>query len=639
MLTESKLLELIGQARKSQEARTPKLTLRQPGMNVRVLALANFAALGRQGEEKAVYLLQSLLLDVQACGLRIAWLRKAVQQARNRFPDLAPAQRPEFLRRILDAVDDPGIVAAWRARKVTFGDLEELTRAPRALYEVHCRLLGIEPEPWPGPEDDMIPQLPTAKYTTISPTHMHGKKKDAWERFRDGSYVAIGWLDDTDLTGKKLNEIIKLIRRENYDDEDSAITAFERFLSLEPGDYVAVNNTNNGLFGIGIIESGYKFDLRKHDSGDGECFYPHYRDVTWLKTEYMSRTSLVKEGETSWMPYGTVGKVSTELPPYITQALWMSPPTEPSEEEEVSSKKASLEDGLATLADQLLLRADFLKEVEELLAHKGQVIFYGPPGTGKTYVARELARYCAKQAGKVEIIQFHPSYSYEDFVEGYRPRADNGHAGFRLVEGPLKRIARMAKDNPDNRFVLLIDEINRGNLAKVFGELYFLLEYRGEEVRLQYSEVTFSLPRNLWIIGTMNTADRSIALVDAALRRRFYFVPFFPDEPPVEGLLRRWLQRYKPDLVWVADVADRANRLLGDRHVSIGPSHFLRPDLDERWVSLIWKHAVLPYLEEQLLGDEERLESFDLERLRGDVSRGEEEGDPSRSEDAPAHAD
>jgi 5-methylcytosine-specific restriction enzyme B len=168
--------------------------------------------------------------------------------------------------------------------------------------------------------------------------------------------------------------------------------------------------------------------------------------------------------------------------------------------------------------------------------------------------------------------------------------------------------------------VLLIDEINRGNLAKVFGELYFLLEYRGEKVRLQYSEEPFALPKNVWVIATMNTADRSIALIDAALRRRFYFVPFFPDEPPVKGLLCRWLNQHKPDLAWVADVVDRANGLLGDRHAAIGASHFLRHDLTERWVSLIWKHAVLPYLEELLRGDEDRLRDFDLEQLRAGVS-------------------
>ena len=160
-------------------------------------------------------------------------------------------------------------------------------------------------------------------------------------------------------------------------------------------------------------------------------------------------------------------------------------------------------------------------------------------------------------------------------------------------------------------------------MAKVFGELYFLLEYRGEQVILQYTQDDFSLPENLWIIGTMNTADRSIALIDAALRRRFYFVPFFPNEPPVEGLLRRWLQRHKPDLVWVADIVDSANAVLADPQIAIGPSHFMKQNLSTEWVELIWEHAVIPYLAEQFLGEEERLKDFTLSALRDRTSLGQ----------------
>lgn len=160
----------------------------------------------------------------------------------------------------------------------------------------------------------------------------------------------------------------------------------------------------------------------------------------------------------------------------------------------------------------------------------------------------------------------------------------------------------------------------------MMGELYFLLEYRGESVSLQYSGEEFSLPENLWIICTMNTADRSISLVDAALRRRFYFAPFFPDEPPVTGLLRRWLERQDHSLLWVADVVDEANNRLGDRQVAIGPSYFLREDLTEEWVEIIWEHAVLPYLSEQFFNEEERLEEFALHSLRSAVSAAGERG-------------
>jgi len=164
------------------------------------------------------------------------------------------------------------------------------------------------------------------KFTTISPTHIEGKKEYAWERFREGGYVAIGWLQHVDLTEKSIDEIIELIRGKEYDNETRPIEAFKRFLSLDRGDYVAVNNTNHGLFGVGIIESGYKFQLLKHDTGteDPEQFYSHYREVKWLNTTYTPRTALVSEGETAWQPYGTVGKVHSELPPYIARLLGLT---------------------------------------------------------------------------------------------------------------------------------------------------------------------------------------------------------------------------------------------------------------------------------------------------------------------------
>ena len=276
-------------------------------------------------------------------------------------------------------------------------------------------------------------------------------------------------------------------------------------------------------------------------------------------------------------------------------------------------------DNLQALANELYLDKQFLERIVQLLDDKRQVIFQGPPGTGKTFVAQKLADYLAKQQEHVTLVQFHPSYAYEDFVQGYRPILEDGKLGFKLRKGPLLEAAGRA-DRKEGKHFLIIDEINRGNLAKVFGELYFLLEYRNRAMRLQYSDKPFSLPENLYIIGTMNTADRSIALVDLALRRRFHFVEFHPDKSPIQGLLGRWLRDRNPGKEWIANVVDCANKKLPDQQAAIGPSYFMKDNLDDDMVRLIWKHNVLPYVQEQLHGyNPERLREFELKKLKAAV--------------------
>ena len=321
---------------------------------------------------------------------------------------------------------------------------------------------------------------------------------------------------------------------------------------------------------------------------------------------------------------GKLGKDFDFYDPDIVK-YWKPPKGVPAVEVFDAGEKVCREKGagLQDLAARLYLPVDFLQEIEQLLAEKRQVIFQGPPGTGKTFVARELARFLAggdaDADNRVTLVQFHPSYAYEDFVQGFRPTLSaDGQAGFELRNGPLLRAAERAEKDPEAKHYLIIDEINRGNLAAVFGELYFLLEYRGAKMQLQYSpDEDFSLPKNLFIIGTMNTADRSIALVDLALRRRFYFVEFYPDKEPVKGVLRRWLRAMAPDMEGVADVVDDANAKLADYpHIAIGPSYFMREGLTEEGFERIWNHSIRPYLAEGLFNDPNRLAEFDLAKLR-----------------------
>jgi 5-methylcytosine-specific restriction protein B len=284
----------------------------------------------------------------------------------------------------------------------------------------------------------------------------------------------------------------------------------------------------------------------------------------------------------------------------------------------VSTPREEIPADLADLAKALYLDEPFLDEIVQLLRDKGQIIFYGPPGTGKTFVARSLAAWITGDAARVRLVQFHPSYAYEDFVEGLRPVPDQ--QGFHRVDGPLLEMARKAARDSTNDYILIIDEINRGNVARVFGELYFLLEYRNQPARLLYSQEEFRLPANLHIIGTMNSADRSIALLDTALRRRFYFQSFRADQQPVSLVLSTYLSQHHPEMSWVATAVDLANKKLDDPAVAIGPSHFMRDDLDEKWVQRAWDHSVLPTLEDHFYGQPDRLDAFQLDVLRAAVN-------------------
>ena len=307
---------------------------------------------------------------------------------------------------------------------------------------------------------------------------------------------------------------------------------------------------------------------------------------------------------------------------------------------EPDSEPSPASDPLLALADELLIDRSALAEIRDLLMAKGQLIFYGPPGTGKTFVARRFAAALTGDPSRVRLVQFHPSYAYEDFVEGYRPQVlDSGQPGFELVPGPLRNLAQRASEDPGHDYFLIIDEINRGNIAKVFGELYFLLEYRDEEILLQYSARSFRLPPNLRLIGTMNTADRSIALMDAALRRRFSFIPFFPDRPPIEGVLGRWLRRHRSEMAWVADVVDLANEELSDRNGAIGPSFFMKKDLNEKRLELIWQHEIIPYLEDYFFDRPERMKAFSLATLRKTLSAVSSVGVSDQATGSPGEGD
>lgn len=251
------------------------------------------------------------------------------------------------------------------------------------------------------------------------------------------------------------------------------------------------------------------------------------------------------------------------------------------------------------LVDTELLPAD-AGEMLDLLHEKRQVIFYGPPGTGKTYVARHLGRLLTELAEpppeRLAIVQFHPAYGYEEFIEGIRPKRIDGGAAieYPVVPGAFVRFCREAA-RIGGPCVFIIDEINRGNIPRIFGELMLLLEYRDLDVLLPYSGTRFRIPRNVYLIGTMNTADRSIALVDFALRRRFHFFQFAADP----DLLDRWLVSHPTNVPYLAALYRRlTNEAIDDPAFRIGPSYFMKADMDESALARIWRRSVMPYLRE-----------------------------------------
>jgi 5-methylcytosine-specific restriction protein B len=293
---------------------------------------------------------------------------------------------------------------------------------------------------------------------------------------------------------------------------------------------------------------------------------------------------------------------------------WLMNP-ETSDDEEAAD---SLGQRLAAAAASVYLDEDYVTDLYDHLERSRQVIFYGPPGTGKTFIAQRLAEAICPDPAKRLLVQFHPSTSYEDFIEGYRPiTTDDGSLSYQLTPGPLRQMAEAAAADPDTPHVLIVDEINRANLPKVFGELLFLLEYRDHSVRPLYRPAEdFSLPPNLWIIGTMNTADRSVALLDAALRRRFLFIPFVPDvrgESPVSQVLRRWVDA-NDQLETLPDMLDKINNKLrhdlGGDHLLLGPSYFMKKGLNEQALRRIWEYQIEPLVEDVFFGETERIASY-----------------------------
>ncbi|MED0668756.1 AAA family ATPase [Aneurinibacillus aneurinilyticus] len=275
---------------------------------------------------------------------------------------------------------------------------------------------------------------------------------------------------------------------------------------------------------------------------------------------------------------------------------------------------------LGDAAADAYLEREILEEWLDVLHERKQMIIYGPPGTGKTYIAQRLARIMTQSERRICLVQFHPSYTYEEFIEGVRPEviedeSGTAHMNVTVRPGIFLELCNEAlkQENRDCAYTLIIDEMNRANTAKVFGELLYALEYRNSAVPLPYSKSKMVVPDNIYIIGTMNTTDRSLAQLDFALRRRFPAI--YVSSCESERVLHKYLEVHHSDMAWVARLVRQVNDRIGNPDFFLGHSYFMNRSLNPQKLRRIWKYEIIPYLEEYFAYEPERVREFELDSL------------------------
>lgn len=336
----------------------------------------------------------------------------------------------------------------------------------------------------------------------------------SWMECQQKEIMVLGMDDIGDYSQYDSKESLRQELISTYDNSTSrknqALMAWNFANKLAINDVIFAKRSNT-LVGKGIVTGDYIFD-------DSRQEYKNIRTVKWIQ---------IGEWE---HPGKSVAKRLTDITPYtdyIEKLITIFTPDELDDvdtQPEVDYPEYSSAD---FLSDVYMSEQDY-ETLVNVLKMKKNIILQGAPGVGKTFTAKRLAYSIigAKNPDRVQMIQFHQSYSYEDFIEGYRPTEN----GFTIKKGSFYKFCKLAEDDDENDYFFIIDEINRGNLSKIFGELFMLIEKdkRGIELQLLYSDENFSVPPNVYIIGMMNTADRSLAMLDYALRRRFSFFTMKP---------------------------------------------------------------------------------------------------------------
>jgi MoxR-like ATPase len=436
-----------------------------------------------------------------------------------------------------------------------------------------------------------------------------------WSEWQEGGYVALGWDEMGDVGTIAQSEFNA--RRDSLLDQYPTwrkrdLNQLWRFAhQLSEGDQVLVTGAHNHLLGHGIVAGPYYF---VEEGGLAHRRPVEWEDLTSRQADFADAQGLVKVQPATFNTAIQAPPIPLEEQPEPSDQPAAPPRYQVTSSPGVATKERSTPYAAHIATQPIYTLADCAAATglaEETLAawvlaieRKGQAILYGPPGTGKTFVAHHLARHLIGGGdGFSQLLQFHPAYSYEEFVQGLRPQPAANGLAFTLQPGRFLSFCRQAAGRMDT-CVLIIDEINRANLAQVLGELLYLLEYREAQIKLAGSDMPFSIPANVRILGTMNTADRSIALVDNALRRRFAFLRLIPDL----NILRRYHERLgtpyplEPLIALIQEI----NRAIGDPNFALGISYFLREDLAAQLPS-IWQVEIEPYLEEFFFDQPEQL--------------------------------